>query len=266
MRSERRAIDFVSIWRSLATRDAIRTENAPPLTRQWMAMPTLVSCAAACLVLVVAVGRQAPAVSVGLRWHPGPRSPTLKLIPVDVGEMPEVVFKGVELGWPSWASWVLATLVALVILVGVLLWVRSNRRRAPVVNVARTGADSGASGEADARILQSGLVAAIEILTSNREPGNAVVQAWQGLQDAAAVAGVTRRPAETASEFTARILYRSRRSAEPIAVLLSLYQRVRFGEHSPTAHEIAAARDSLAVLVDLWQADFRERRPVRVAR
>jgi hypothetical protein len=92
------------------------------------------------------------------------------------------------------------------------------------------------------------------------------VRAWQGLEDAAAAAGVTRRPAETTSEFTARILYRSRDSAEPIDVLLALYQRVRFGGHSPDASEIVAARDSLAALVDLWRTDLPERRPATVAR
>ena len=46
----------------------------------------------------------------------------------------------------------------------------------------------------------------------------------------------------------------------------SLYQRVRFGHHSPTTDEIAAAADSLATLVELWQADFAERRPTRTVR
>ena len=63
-----------------------------------------------------------------------------------------------------------------------------------------------------------------------------------------------------------RLLYRSRRSAEPITVLLSLYQRVRFGHHAPTTDEIAAARNALAILLDLWQADFPERRSARAAR
>ena len=135
-----------------------------------------------------------------------------------------------------------------------------------VATLARVGADAGMPTEANATIVQSGLVAAIELLASDRPPGNAVVQAWQALEDAAAAAGLTRRPAETASEFTARILYRSRRSAEPISVLLTLYQRVRFGEHEPSADEIIAARESLAVLFELWQADLPERRALRTAR
>lgn len=159
-----------------------------------------------------------------------------------------------------------AALVLFALLVLFVRWLRHRTRRPPRTHVTRLGVDSGAVSEADAQILQSGLAAAIEILSSaDRDLSNAVVQAWQGLQDAAATAGLHRRPAETASEFTARILYRSRRSAEPIAVLLSLYQRVRFGEHTPTADEIAAARQSLDVLVGLWQADFPRRRATTVA-
>ena len=207
--------------------------------------------------LVIAVGLQAPAVSAGPRWHPGPRFRP-KDIPIEPftidGEIP--VFPPGD-GWPAWATWVLVVLVAFL----VIRWIRHLTRRPPRTNAARIRTDSGVLSEADAQILKSGLAAAIERLSSSdRDLGNAVVQAWQGLEDAAAEAGLHRRPAETASEFTARILYRSRKSTEPIAVLLDLYQRVRFGEHTPDADEIATARHSLEVLVGLWQADFPERR------
>ncbi len=230
-----------------------------------LAMPTLVACAAAGLALVVAVGLQAPAVSVGLRWTPSPRGRTLPPFPIDF-DGPGFELNGSGFGWPPWVVWVLAALVAMAILYGVVRWLRHLMRRAPAISVVRTGADAGAPSEADARVVRSGLAAALLILDSERSSTDAVVLAWQGLQDAAAAAGLDRRPAETASEFTARILYRSRGSAEPIAVLLSLYQRVRFGHHAPDATEIAAARHSLATLVELWQADLPERRPKKLVR
>jgi hypothetical protein len=223
-------------------------------------MPTLVVCSVAGLALVTVVGLQAPAVSVGLRWRPEPPN-VLELPPIDIGQ-------GFEFGplaggsLPLWLAWALSVVVGLLL----LLWLRRVLpyllRRAPAMNVVRMGADSLAPSEADARIVQSGLAAAIDILAAEgeRDPGNAIVKAWQGLQDAAASGGLNRRPAETASEFTARILYRSRGSAAPISVLLELYHRARFGEHTPSEREIAAAQHSLAVLVDLWRADFPERR------
>ena len=250
------------------TRDASRTQDAFRQIRSWVAMPTLVPCAVACLALTVAVGLQAPAVSVGVRWTPGPRSRTLRPIPL---ELPGIIEPARDPrprdSGRSWMAWALAALVAIAVLIGIARWIRRATRRVSPVHAARTGGDARAPSEADARILQSGLAAAIQMLSrDDRDLANAVVQAWQGLEDAAAAAGFHRRPAETASEFTARILYRSRGSAEPIAVLLALYQRVRFGEHAPQADDIAAARRSLVVLGNLWHADLPGRRPTAPAR
>ena len=75
-------------------------------------MPTLVACAAAGLALVTAVGLQAPAVSVGLRWRPGPPSRGLDLIPIKPDENYEFAFDvQPDSGWPDWLLWVLAALV-----------------------------------------------------------------------------------------------------------------------------------------------------------
>lgn len=227
-------------------------------------MPTVLACAVASVALLIAVGLQAPAVSVGLRWKPETQTRTYP--PIPPWEMNGAIpnFEGGS-SEPSRMKWVLLALIAFGLLALVVRWIR-NRLPRPI-HVARLGADSGVVSEAGAQILQSGLAAAIQSLSADdRDLGNAVVQAWQSLQDAAATAGLHRRPAETASEFTARILYRSRRSAEPIAALLSLYQRVRFGEHSPHPDEIAAARHSLLVLVGLWEADFPKRRLPTVTR
>lgn len=229
-------------------------------------MPMFVTCVAACLALVIAVGLQAPAVSVGVRWTPAPPSPLFKPIMYESDRAFDFALRlRVGDGWPVWVYWVLAALAAMAAVMGLRMWMRYRRGQSPARTSARTGAAAAVSTEAEARILQSGLLAAIDILDVERDAGNAIVQAWQGLQDAAASAGVHRRPAETASEFTARILYRSRGSATPIAVLLSLYQRVRFGEHRPTSSEIADARHALAQLVALWRADFPERRATPVA-
>lgn len=235
--------------------------------QRWLATPRLAICMVACLALVTVVGLQTPAHSVGLRWVPGPRSRTLELIPLDLGGGIELSFGGTGDGeWPAWLTRLLVVLAAGALLVGLARWLRHRLRRQPLVHVVRTGVDRSPASDADARVLQSGLIAAIDILRDVRDPGNAVVRAWQELQDAAAVAGVTRHPAETASEFTARILYRSRGSTEPIAVLLALYHRVRFGEHTPSSQEISAAQRALVTLVDLWRTDLPERRPVRATR
>ncbi len=235
----------------------------PQPTRPRLLLPPL---AAASFALVVAVGLQAPATSVGFRWKPTQIERKLKPLELEPGKIAFDTSGPADDNWLSWLLTILMALAALAALRVLVRWLLRRTRRAPALTVARTGADAGSPSEADAQIVRSGLAAALHILTTEPYSGNAVVRAWQGLQDAAALAGLERRPAETASEFTARILYRSKRSAEPIAVLLSLYQRVRFGHYSPSEAEVAAARESLATLVDVWQADLPERRPSKVAR
>lgn len=240
-------------------------------TRPRLAFPTLAICSAVGLALVIVVGLQAPGASVGLRWQPTERARELGDLP-SLGLSWSLPLAGERQanGWPAWITWTLAALITLAILFALARVLRRLierfMRQAPLVNVVGTGADSAAPSEADAKIVMSGLASALQILKSERNSSDAVVQAWQGLEDAAAAAGLKRRPAETASEFTVRLLYRSRRSAEPITVLLSLYQRVRFGHHPPTTEEIAAARSALAILLDLWQTDFPERRSARATR
>lgn len=239
--------------------------------RARLVFPTLAICSAASLTLVIVVGLQMPAASVGLRWQPTERPrKLLDFPPLDLSWSFPPAAESQANGLPAWITWTLAALVALGILFTLARVTRylvlRLLRRTPSVNVVGTGADSGAPSEADAKILMSGLASALHILNSERNSSDAVVLAWQGLEDAAAAAGLKRRPAETASEFTVRILYRSRRSAEPITVLLSLYQRVRFGHHALSSDEITAARGALATLLDLWQADFPERRTARATR
>lgn len=225
------------------------------------------ACVALGIILVITVGLQQPASSVGLRWVPGPPKRTLRMIELEPLEMNGAM--GTLRRDNSWLQWV-ALGIALLVLFG-LLWFAlrwlMQRRQARVARTAmKFGADTDVVIEADAQVLETGLAAAIAILTTTRDPGNAVIAAWQALEDAAALARLSRRPSETTTEFTARILYRSRRSAAPISELLTLSQRVRFGEHRPTAHDVNTASEALTVLVDLWRTDLPERRQTKGAR
>ena len=231
-------------------------------------MPTVIACTVAGVILVLMVGFQAPAISTGLRWKPSSGSGPPLFIPNRSGGSP-ISFGLIEQGGLAWLLVLLVVGASLALLYFLFCWIRDLLRPAPRISIVDVGLDSGVSGdlaigafsEPDAQIVQSGLAAAFQILTSERDPGNAVIRAWLSLQDAAAAAGIDRHPAETTSEFTARILRRSRDSADPIHVLLSLYQRVRFGGHVPDEVQIAAVRDSVTVLIGLWQTDLPDRRP-----
>ncbi|GGS14292.1 hypothetical protein GCM10010171_02710 [Actinokineospora fastidiosa] len=76
-------------------------------------------------------------------------------------------------------------------------------------------------------------------------PGDAVIAAWLVLEDAAAACGTRRGPAETPSEFTARVL--AGHSVDPAALadLRSRYHRARFAGEA-TAEDATAARVALA--------------------
>ena len=57
--------------------------------------------------------------------------------------------------------------------------------------------------------LRTGIELALQVLDEQREPADAIVRAWLGLQETAAESGIVRRPAETPTEFTSRILGRA---------------------------------------------------------
>lgn len=229
--------------------------------------PTLVISVVLFSILVAIVARQAPADSAGVRWQTTRKFREIAIEPLEPTTLPQFP-TGTPSGneWLRWFAASLALLLLLVLLRTGLRQLTSNRQRSQALNITTADDTILSTTEADARVLATGLAAAIDVLGAERDVGNAVVKAWQGLEDAAATAGISRQPAETASEFTARILYRSQRSAAPIAVMLTLYQRVRFGEITPHADDIATAQDALATLKSLWDSDLPERRHQRRTR
>ena len=95
---------------------------------------------------------------------------------------------------------------------------------------------------------------ALQTLDEEREPTDAIVRAWLGLQDTAAESGIVRGPAETPTEFTSRILGRVFADDRAVRTLLRLYLRSRFGDHPATATDVQAAREALQALADSWPA------------
>lgn len=66
---------------------------------------------------------------------------------------------------------------------------------------------------------------------SEGEPRNVVVRCWVSLEDAAATSGLDRDDAETAAEFTRRLLSRWDVDEATTAELADLYREARFSRH-----------------------------------
>lgn len=160
-------------------------------------------------------------------------------------------------------SWVLIVLiVAAAIGIAALLW-RWWRQRpapaargihAPAVGITRA-APAPPDPEPEPEALLSGIELALQVFDEQREPADAIVRAWLGLEETAEESGIVRRPSETPTEFTSRILGRAFADDRAIRTLLRLYLRTRFGDHPVSAEEVAAVRDALQRLVASWRAD-----------
>jgi Domain of unknown function (DUF4129) len=145
--------------------------------------------------------------------------------------------------------------------VAVLLWrwwvnrpSRAATARRPVVAMATSEVPVQPEPEPDTPALRTGIELALQVLDEQREPADAIVRAWLGLQETAEESGIVRRPAETPTEFTSRILGHAFTDDRAIRTLLRLYLQTRFGDHRATADDVAAVRSALQELVRTWRA------------
>jgi hypothetical protein len=108
--------------------------------------------------------------------------------------------------------------------------------------------------EPDRPALRTGIEHALQVLDEHRDPTDAIVRAWLGLQETAEESGIVRQPAETPTEFTSRILSRAFGDDRAVRTLLRLYLRTRFGDHPVTSDDVAVVRLALQELVRTWPA------------
>lgn len=159
----------------------------------------------------------------------------------------------------SWAPIliILSVLATAVIVIFVLLWLRNRPRRRKAqylagIEVTLDDLDSGADSPADLPALRRGLRQAEEILESSREPRDAIVRAWIGLQEAAEDSGLRRRASETPTEFTTRVFQSVSADRSAAETLLRLYLRVRFGTRPATRVDLETAKAAVAALNASW--------------
>ena len=81
-------------------------------------------------------------------------------------------------------------------------------------------------------------------------PGNAIVECWDRFETQAAAAGLARRPWETSSEFTLRVLELVAADDRAVSRLATLYREARFSRHAMTEAHRTEAVAALAVIHD----------------
>lgn len=145
----------------------------------------------------------------------------------------------------------LAAEVLLAVAVAVVLyrggrWARQTwqARRRPDPRPVEVDFDVLRSPELVAERLAAGAAEQREVLRDGA-PRNAVVEAWSRFEDLAAEAGAHRRPWETSSEFTLRVLDLVGADSADVGRLAALYRRARFSDHELTETDRAAALASL---------------------
>ena len=95
-----------------------------------------------------------------------------------------------------------------------------------------------------ARTLAAGAPAQRALLAEG-SPRNAIVACWHHFEEQAALAGVERRPWETSSEFTLRVLDRLAADSAAVTTLAELYRAARHSTHEITEADRAEAQVAL---------------------
>jgi len=156
--------------------------------------------------------------------------------------------RGPEL--PDWLPMVGAVLCGAVVLavVVVLLWtlVRDLLRRRK--GLARgTGRRSVRSAAQTAEEVVAALDAGLSDLSdSDADPRKAVIACWVRLEQAAAAAGVERRPGDAPADLVARLLGADRPvSADVLAAFANVYREARYATHTVDERMRGQARSAL---------------------
>ena len=215
------------------------------------------------LIVAVAAGLEGRFSFAGALFTPGKAAR-----PVDTSTPPSDVSTAAATAKPTIGTGITFGLLPILIVLGCLIlavvgllllyWVRNRglgRRFARIDDSLNEELQRSADEqEADLPTLHRGLVLAADVLESNREPRDAIVRAWLGLQEAAEDSGVARRASETPTEFTTRVFESVDGDRAAAADLLEVYLRVRFRSTPATIEDVVVARDAIDRLRSTWPA------------
>ncbi len=217
-----------------------------------------------CVVVAIGAALQGDLAFSGPRWIPGGGA----LTPPRVSATPVPGSSATPIRTPPASAGVVFSWVPIAIVLGCLLiavlalivvYLLRHRRRPGEKSQLTIDAEfdelselAGNDVDADLPTLHRGLVRASEALEVYREPRDAIVRAWLGLQEAAEDSGLRRRPSETPTEFTTRVFESVEADRSAAAALLEVYLRVRFRPVPATESDVRQARDAIDRLRETW--------------
>lgn len=225
----------------------------------------LLIVSALCLIVVGVAAFQGAPILGAPRWGETPPDPGITAVP-SAGGQPSPTTTPPALGPeqplpPLDVPWILVALVIALALLAAFVVVRrslgSRARQSTPIEVIDEAVVIDApppdeSGGVPAPAIRRGLDAARDRLAEEGNPGDAIVAAWRGLEEAAEDSGIPRRASQTPSEFTASLLARVAGTGDDVRLLLGLYLSVRYGGHVADERQIAAARAAVDRLRERW--------------
>jgi hypothetical protein len=225
----------------------------------------LLASVALAVLVIAAAGIAGSTHFAGPRWFPNltirrhtrrpqtlPAGPSTRLAPPSSRHVGSFALGSIVL-------WIVVGLALLAVAVLVWRWWAGRpsgaaRGRHSLAVAATSDVVAEPQPEPDVPSLRTGIELALQVLDEQRDPADAIVRAWLGLQETAEQSGIVRGPAETPTEFSARILSRAFADDAALRTLLALYLRTRFGDHPVTVEDVAAVRAALQELVRTWMA------------
>ncbi len=211
------------------------------------------------VIVIAAAGIGGTSHFTGPRWYPhlggGAQRSHVTLLPKPPKGLRAHKAHGKpgRLALPLWLELLLG--IAVAVGIGVLLLRLWGKRRAPAAPglQAETAAPiqvAAPEQQAEPEVVLTGIRLALHTLDQERDPADAVVRAWLGLQETAEESGIVRGPSETPTEFATRVLSSAVADDRAMRTLLRLYLRTRFGDHPVTPEDVAAVRTALQQLLD----------------
>ena len=182
-----------------------------------------------------------------LESTPREREPVQRSAPSAPSESPPPVVADEPVGTtPGWVDVVVRVVLTVLAIGGAIALAMAGWRHRPRVRWRRRP-----SGPTDFDVLPDVAAAIVDEAASQRaalltgEPRNAIVRCWLQLENDVAAVGLTRHPADTSAEFTARVVGQYTVDPDAIDDLAALYREARFSRHPIDESARRAALDAL---------------------